>query len=212
MLATINTGAASTPDALANVQVKTVFARSGKSYGSRRVCIELAQAGVRMGRFRVRRLMRENGLRPVWQRKFMNTTHSKHDYPVAPNLLGRQFDVAHPNQAWVSDITYIRTRQGWLYVAAVMDLYSRKTVGPAMAPTMPAELVAAALQMAIQQRRPAPGLIHHSDRGSQYASDTYRALLTQYGMRGSMSRKGNCWDNAAMALLLKSEDGTRLAA
>ncbi len=190
--------AASTKDRLARVQVKAAFTGSGKSYGSRRVCAELARTGVQMGRFRVRRLMRESGLRPVWQRKFMNTTDSQHDYPVAANLLDRQFNVAQPNQAWVSDITYIRTRQGWLYLAAVMDLYSRKIVGWAMAPTMPAELAAAALQMAVQQRRPPPGLIHHSDRGSQYASQTYQALLTQYGMRCSMSRKGNCWDNAVM--------------
>src|SRR5690606_29049058 len=107
-------------------------------------------------------------------------------------------NVAQPNQAWVSDLTYLRTRQGWLYLAAVMDLYSRKIVGWAMAPAMPAELVVAALQMAVQQRRPEPGLILHSDRGSQYASETYQTLLTQYGIRCSMSRKGNCWDNAVM--------------
>jgi len=167
-------------DVRASAQVKAVFMASGKSYGSRRVHKELAQRGVPMGRFRVRRLMRENELRPVWKRKFINTTDSKHDYPVAPNLLDRQFNVAQSNQAWVSDITYIRTRQGWLYLAAVMDLYSRKIIGWAMAPTMPAELVVAALQMAAQQRRPEPGLILHSDRGSQYASDTYQALLTEY--------------------------------
>ncbi len=185
-------------DVQASAQVKAAFMASGKSYGSRRVRKALAQRGVPMGRFRVRRLMRENGLRPIWKRKFINTTDSKHDYPVAPNLLDRQFNVAQPNQAWVSDITYVRTRQGWLYLAAVMDLYSRKIIGWAMAPTMPAELVVAALQMAVQQRRPEPGLILHSDRSSQYASDTYQALLTEYGMRCSMSRKGNCWDNAAM--------------
>ncbi|SFU84909.1 Transposase InsO and inactivated derivatives [Nitrosomonas eutropha] len=185
-------------DVRASAQVKAAFMASGKSYGSRRVRKELAQRGVPMGRFRVRWLMRENGLRPVWKRKFINTTDSKHAYPVAPNLLDRQFNVAQPNQAWVSDITYIRTRQGWLYLAAVMDLYSRKIIGWAMAPTMPAELVVAALQMAVQQRRPEPGLILHSDRGSQYASDAYQALLTEYSMRCSMSRKGNCWDNAVM--------------
>jgi len=190
--------AAPAKDVLASVQVKAAFTASGRSYGSRRVRMALAQRGVQMGRFRVRRLMRENGLRPVWKRKFVSTTDSKHDYPVAQNLLDRQFDVAQPNQAWVSDITYIRTRQGWLYLAVVMDLYARKIVGWAMAPTMPAELVAAALQMAVQQRCPEPGLILHSDRGSQYASDTYQTLLTKYGMRCSMSRKGNCWDNAVM--------------
>lgn len=190
--------AAPAKDVRASAQVKAAFTASGKSYGSRRVRKALARRGVQMGRFRVRRLMRENGLRPVWKRKFVNTTDSKHDYPVAPNLLNRQFNVAQPNQAWTSDITYLRTRQGWLYLAAVMDLYSRKIVGWAMAPTMPTELVVAALQMAVQQRCPPPGLILHSDRGSQYASDTYQTLLTQYGIRCSMSRKGNCWDNAVM--------------
>ncbi len=188
----------SAKDVQASVHVKAAFASSGKSYGSRRIRMALAHRGVPMGRFRVRRLMRENALRPVWKRKFVSTTDSKHDYPVAPNLLNRQFDVAQPNRAWVSDLTYIRTRQGWLYLAVVMDLYSRKIVGWASAATMPTELVAAALNMAIQQRRPAPGLILHSDQGSQYASQAYQALLTQYGIRCSMSRKGNCWDNAVM--------------
>jgi transposase InsO family protein len=124
-------------DALASAQVKAAFATSGQSYGSRRIRMALAQRGVKMGRFRVRRLMRANGLRPVWKRKFVNTTNSKHNLPVAPNLLDRQFNVAQPDQAWVTDITYIRTRQGWLYLAVVMDLYARKIVGWAMAPTMP---------------------------------------------------------------------------
>ncbi|SEJ32818.1 Integrase core domain-containing protein [Nitrosomonas eutropha] len=134
-------------DVQASAQVKAAFMASGKSDSSRRVRKALAQRGVPVGRFRVRRLMRENGLCPIWKRKFINTTDSKHDYPVAPNLLDRQFNVAQPNQAWVSDITYIRTRQGWLYLAAVMDLYSRKIIGWAiMAPTIPAELVVAALR------------------------------------------------------------------
>lgn len=113
-------------------------------------------------------------------------------------MLNRQFTPAKANQAWVADITYIRTRSGWLYLAAVLDLYSRKIVGWAMAPNMPAGLVCSALQMALCQRQPAPGLIVHSDRGSQYASQDYRDLLDRYGLQGSMSRKGNCWDNAVM--------------
>lgn len=185
-------------DRRASVQIKAVFTNSGKSYGSRRVCQALAQAGAPMGRFRVRRLMREHGLRPVWRPKYVNTTESQHAHPIAPNLLQRQFTVAQPNRVWATDITYIPTRQGWLYLAAVMDVHSRKIVGWAMAPSMPAELVVSALQMAVQQRRPAPGLIHHSDRGAQYASHTYQALLTEYGMRASMSAKGDCWDNAVM--------------
>jgi transposase InsO family protein len=180
------------------VRLKAAFAASGRSYGSRRLAAALQAQGPAVGRYRVRRLMREAALRPVWKRKFVHTTDSKHELPVAENLLNRQFDVAAPNQAWTSDITYIRTRQGWLYLAAVMDLFSRKIIGWAMAPTMPTELVAQALRMALQQRRPPPGLLLHSDRGSQYASLEYQALLSQHDIRCSMSRKGNCWDNAVM--------------
>jgi transposase InsO family protein len=151
-----------------------------------------------MGRYRVRRLMREHALRPVWKRKFVNTTDSRHGLPVFDNILDRQFRPEQPNKVWVADITYIRTHAGWLYLAAVLDLFSRKIVGWAMAPTMPAELVCTALQMAIIQRQPAAGLIVHSDQGSQYASELYRTLLHDYGLVGSMSRKGNCWDNAVM--------------
>ena len=118
--------------------------------------------------------------------------------PIAENILERQFQPAAPNHAWAADITYIRTRQGWLYLAAVMDLFSRKVIGWATAPTMPAELVCSALQMAIASRRPLPGLVVHSDRGSQYASEAHRWLLTRHGHVASMSRKGNCWDNAVM--------------
>jgi len=185
-------------DAQASAQVKAAFIASGHSYGSRRVRMALAQRGVKIGRFRVRRLMRANGLRPVWKRKFISTTNSRHDYPVAPNLLDRQFNVAQPNLAWTADITYIRTDQGWLYLAVVMDLYARKIVGWAMAPSMPAELVASALQTALQHRNPPAGLILHSDRGSQYASQAYQDLLARHGIRCSMSRLGNCWDNTAM--------------
>jgi putative transposase len=185
-------------DVVATVELKAAFAASGRSYGSRRLVSALQAQGRAIGRYRVRRLMREAALRPVWRRKFVHTTDSKHNLPVAENLLNRQFDVAAPNQAWTSDITYVRTRQGWLYLAAVMDLFSRKIVGWAMAPTMPTELVAAALRMALQQRKPPPGLLLHSDRGSQYASLEYQALLGQHAIRCSMSRKGNCWDNSVM--------------
>jgi putative transposase len=122
----------------------------------------------------------------------------RHTLPVAANVLDRQFDVDEPNRAWVSDITYIRTAQGWLYLAVVLDLFSRKVVGWSMAPTMPAGLVMSALTMALQQRRPARGLVLHSDRGSQYASDEYQAVLKQHHVVCSMSRKGNCWDNSVM--------------
>lgn len=182
----------------ASVHLKAAFAASHKAYGSRRLRTAMAERGLTMGRHRVRSLMRTNGLRPVWRRKFVHTTDSKHTMAVSPNVLNRQFEQALPNQVWVADITYIRTRSGWLYLAAVLDLYSRKIVGWAMAPAMPAALVCAALQMAIVQRNPAPGLIVHSDRGTQYASAEHQDLLAKHGLVGSMSRKGNCWDNAVM--------------
>jgi putative transposase len=140
--------------------------------------------GITIGRHRVRSLMRLHKLRSVWRRKFIHTTDGKHTMAVSNNVLDRQFARALPNQAWVSDITYIRTRSGWLYLAAVLDLHSRKIVGWAMSNAMPAALVCAALQMAIVQRNPAPGLIVHSDRGTQYASAEHRALLTRHGLVG----------------------------
>jgi putative transposase len=193
---------------LVSTQLKAEFAASGKVYGSRRLGALLRAQGLRIGRYRVRRLMREHRLRAVWRRKFVHTTDSGHALPVSDNLLARRFNPSGPNQTWVSDITYIRTRSGWLYLAVVLDLYARKVVGWAMAPTMHAELVCAALQLAIAQRRPAPGLMVHSDRGSQYASALHQALLARHGLVGSMSRKGNCWDNAVMErffLSLKTE-------
>ena len=182
----------------ASVHLRAAFAASGRSYGSRRLCAALQSSGVHLGRHRVRTLMKINGIQPIWKRKFIHTTDSRHDQPIAENKLNRQFMPPAANVAWVSDITYIRTRSGWLYLAVVMDLYSRKIIGWAMAPTMPAELVCAALQMAIAQRQPPAGLIVHSDRGSQYASEAHRALLARHGLIASMSRKGNCWDNAVM--------------
>jgi len=150
------------------------------------------------GRHKARTLMRIGGLRPRWRRKFVHTTDSRHTLPVAENVLDRRFKPTAPDRAWVSDITYVRTRSGWLYLAVVLDLFSRKIVGWAMAPSMPAELVCTALSLAIASRKPAPGLIVHSDRGSQYASDAHTALLARHGLVCSMSRKGNCWDNAVM--------------
>lgn len=181
-----------------SVELQATFSASGRSYGSRRLRAGLRARGINVGRHRVRTLMRRHGLRPVWRRKFIHTTDSRHTLPTADNLLNRQFDPPTANTAWVSDITYIRTRSGWLYLAAVMDLFSRKIVGWAMAPNMHAELVCSALRMAIAQRQPAPGLIVHSDRGSQYASDAHRALLARHRLCPSMSRRGNCWDNAVM--------------
>mgnify|MGYP001191784137 CR=1 FL=1 len=176
--------------------LKAAFSASGRTYGSRRLVSDLRERGVTIGRFRVRRMMREAGIKPVWKRKFVHTTNSQHHDPIAPNVLNRQFDPPAPNQAWATDITYVRTRSGWLYLAIVLDLYSRKLIGWASSNAMPAELVCRALRIAIQQRAPQPGLIVHSDRGSQYASKEYQALLQRHQFVCSMSRLGNCWDNA----------------
>lgn len=181
-----------------SVRVKAAFEASGRSYGSRRLSMALKAQDVHIGRHRARTLMRANGLRSQWKRKFVHTTDSRHGLPVAANVLDRRFNPVAPDQAWACDITYIRTRSGWLYLAAVLDLYSRRVVGWAMAPNMPADLVCSALRMAIVSRRPKPGLLVHSDRGCQYASEAHTKLLAEHGLIGSMSRKGNCWDNAVM--------------
>lgn len=181
---------------LLTLQVKAVFEASGKTYGSRRIVKAMAAKGFVVSRFKIIGLMRKHGLKTVWKRKFINTTNSKHDLPIADNVLARNFNPPAPNQAFGCDITYIRTLAGWLYLAVVIDLFSRKVVGWAMAPHMAADLVCQALKMAIQMRRTQAGLIVHSDRGSQYASAEYQRLLNQHGFVCSMSRKGNCWDNA----------------
>jgi transposase InsO family protein len=186
------------PICVTTVHLKAAFAASGRSYGSRRLVSALKGKSIVIGRYKVRRLMREANIKTVWKRKFINTTDSKHHLPIAENILNRQFNPAEPNRAWASDITYVRTRTGWLYLAVVMELFSRKIIGWAMGPSMPAELVCRALRMAVEARKPGAGLILHSDRGSQYASHEYQNLLNQHGMICSMSRKGNCWDNAAM--------------
>lgn len=180
----------------ASVHLKAAFMASHQSYGSRRLVTAMQNQGIQIGRHKVRSLMRKAALKPVWKRKFIHTTHSRHDLPVAANVLNRQFNPVAPDTAYVSDITYISTGTGWLYLAIVMDLYARRIVGWAMAPNMSAMLVYDALSMAIQQRQPVSGLIVHSDRGSQYASELYQNLLNKHGFICSMSRKGNCWDNA----------------
>ena len=193
-------GRAARPGAssVADMQVSAVFRASGKTYGSRRVSAALRRQGINIGRHRARTLMKANGLRPRWRRKFIHTTDSRHCLAVAPNVLDRRFRPQGPNQAWVSDLTYIRTRTGWLYLAAVLDLHSRKIVGWAMGAQMTAQLVCDALQMAITSRKPSGALIVHSDQGVQYASAQHRQLLRGNGFTASMSRKGNCWDNAVM--------------
>ena len=177
-------------------EIATIHLESKGIYGSPKVHGELLRRGKRHGKNRIARLMRKDGLYAKTKRKFRVTTDSSHKQPVAPNLLNREFNPARPNQAWVSDITYIWTAEGWLYLATVMDLFSRNIVGWSMAERMTRQLVMDALTLATKRRNPPSGLLHHSDRGSQYASDDYQALLSKYGMICSMSRAGNCWDNA----------------
>jgi len=176
--------------------VRSVFADFRGRYGAPRIQRELAKRGFRVSRKRVARLMRESGIRAKSARKYKATTDSNHRLPVAPNLLERRFIVDGPNKAWVSDITYLWTRQGWMYLAVIIDLFSRKVVGWSLGERMQASLVCEALDAAVRLRRPGPGLIFHSDRGSQYASAAFRRRLWRYRMKQSMSRKGNCWDNS----------------
>jgi transposase InsO family protein len=177
-------------------KIRAIFNSYQGRYGSPRVYDDLRDMGIRCSKKRVERLMREMGLRARHKRKFKVTTNSNHNYPIAPNLLNRQFKVDAPNKVWVSDITYIRTFEGWLYLATVMDLFSRKIVGWAMSKHIDATLAITALKMAIKRRRPPKGLMHHSDQGVQYASTDYQEVLKVNHMVCSMSRKGNCWDNA----------------
>jgi len=179
-----------------NVIAKEIFEKSGKTYGSRRMAKALSSPEKEFSRHRARTLMKKLQLKVIRPKKYKATTDSKHNFPVAPNLLNRKFNVSQPNRAWVTDITYIWTHEGWLYLAVVIDLYSRKVVGWSINERMTTNLVLSALRMAWWQRRPDEGLIHHSDRGSQYASHAYQKELKKYGMVCSMSRKGNCWDNA----------------
>jgi putative transposase len=179
-------------------QIQTIFAESRRTYGSPRVQAALKAQGIRTARKRVARLMRHAQLQARMRRRSVRTTDSRHTDPIAPNLLARTFEADAPNQVWVADITYLPTREGWLYLAVVLDLFGRRVVGWSMQASLERGLVVAALNHAWQRRQPPPGLLHHSDRGSQYASADYQALLTQAKMRSSMSRKGNCWDNAAM--------------
>lgn len=176
--------------------VRDIAKSSNYSYGSRRIGKVLNALGYPVGRWKARRLMREAGVQVKHRRKYKVTTNSDHKQPVFENKLNRQFDVEAPNQVYVGDITYIWTREGWLYLAVVIDLFSRKVVGWSMSSRMKARLVCDALRMAIWQRQPQAGLIVHSDRGSQYASREYRKLLEIHGFVGSMSRIGDCFDNA----------------
>jgi putative transposase len=169
-----------------------------KAYGSPRIHQELKEKGVPCSQNRVARVMNKEGIRAIVPRKYRATTNSKHKFPVAPNLLKQDFNVKEPNKVWVSDITYIATSEGWLYLASVMDLGSRRVKGWAMSDRITQELTLSALNMAITNNQDTNDIIHHSDRGSQYACNEYQKLLKSNGLICSMSRKGNCWDNAPM--------------
>lgn len=176
--------------------IRALHAELKGAYGSPRMVREIRARGFPASKERVERLMRENGIRARHKRRYKATTDSKHGLPVAPNVLDRNFAPVAPNQVWTADMTYIWTDAGWLYLAIVLDLFNREVVGWSIKPRMTADIAVDALTMAWFRRKPAPGLIHHSDRGSQYASGVFQEKLIEFGMTCSMSRKGNCWDNA----------------
>jgi len=178
--------------------IREIHAASRETYGSPRVRAALARRGIKVSEDRVARLMRRAGLHGRVRRRFKATTNSRHAYPIAPNTLNREFQADSSDSAWCADITYIPTATGWVYLAAIIDLSTRLIVGWSMATHMRTELVECALQNALAARKPATRLVHHSDRGSQYASASYRALLDQHGIDCSMSRSGDCWDNAVI--------------
>ncbi|WP_321873401.1 IS3 family transposase [Burkholderia ubonensis] len=192
--------------------IRMVHAETKGAYGSPRMTEEIRDRGHPASKERVERLMRENGIRARHKRRYRVTTDSKHKLPVAPNLLNREFTPAEPNQVFSSDITYIWTDEGWLYLAVVLDLFNREVVGWSIKPRMTADLVTDALTMAWFRRRPVPGALCHSDRGSQYASHEFQRKLAAYGMRCSMSRKGNCWDNAPTESFFNSLKNERVHA
>ncbi|OWT53364.1 IS3 family transposase [Candidimonas nitroreducens] len=185
-------------DVREEVYVRAAFSASHETYGSRRIVRAVRSQGLSIGRYRVRKLMKRAQLTPRWRRRFVTTPNSHPNVRVGDNLLDRQFSVQHPNQTWVTDITHVVTGRGWLYLAAVLDLYSRKVVGWATATTLSSSVVIQALDRAMAQRHPPRGLIVHSDRGSQFTGGAYQHYLHRYGIRCSMSRAGNCWDNAVM--------------
>ena len=180
------------------VEIKAAHNRTRQTYGPERLQHELAEHGVRVGIWRIRRIRKKLGLRCKQKRKFRATTDSKHKLPVAENLLGQQFKVYEPNRVWVSDITYVPTDEGWLYLAGHKDLFTGEIVGHAMGERLTRNLVSESLFRAVAAKRPADGLMHHSDRGSQYCAHEYRQILRQFGLKASMSGTGNCFDNAPM--------------
>jgi transposase InsO family protein len=191
-------------NAALDAQVAALHAGSKRSYGRPRIVRGLREQGVQVGHERVRNSLKRQDLRSVYKRPYRVTTDSAHHKPIAPNVLDRRVDGWRVNQAWVADITYVATNQGWLYLACVMDLASRRIVGWSMSERITADLVCRALSSAYWQRKPAAGLIMHSDRGSQYASASHRQMIKDYRMIQSMSRRANCWDNSAMESFFKT--------
>jgi putative transposase len=191
-------------DLVLSAHVRAAFHASRETYGSPRLVLELKERGFAAGRRRTARLMRENGLCARQKRRFVHTTDSAHAFPIAPNLIGQCFDAQGPNEKWASDITYVWTREGWLYLAVVIDLYARRVIGWEASERMQAQLPLSALKKALAMRKVRPGLIHHSDRGSQYCSIAYRAKLEDNGIAASMSGKGNCYDNAMVESFFKT--------
>jgi len=195
-------------EGMLEIQIQAAHKRTRETYGPERLQQELKGQGVSVGICRIRRIRKKLGIRCKQRRKFKATTDSKHAFPVAENLLNQQFGATRPNEVWVSDITYIPTEEGWLYLAGHKDLYTGEIVGYAMGSRITKNLVSQSLFKAVAAKRPGPGLIHHSDRGSQYCAHEYRRLMDQFKMRASMSRKGDCYDNAPMESLwgvLKNE-------
>jgi putative transposase len=180
------------------IEIQAAHERTRGTYGAERLQEDLAKHGIEVGVHRIRRIRKELGLKCKQNKKFKVTTNSKHSLEVADNLLDQNFEVDFPNEAWVTDLTYIRTDEGWLYLAGHKDLFTGEIVGYAMSKRMTKNLVSQSLFRAVSLKRPQAGLIHHSDRGSQYCSTEYRKLLKRYGMEASMSGKGNCYDNAPM--------------
>jgi putative transposase len=185
-------------------RVKKVFEESKNTYGSRRMVKEISKELGSIGRYKIRRIMSELGLQARYPKRFKTTTDSNHQHLIAPNRLNRDFNVDAPNKVWTTDMTYVWTLQGWVYVAIVMDLHSRQIVGWAIDDHMRTSLCIKALQMAYGRRQPASGLLHHSDRGAQYAGHEYKEQLQKMNMEQSMSRKGNCWDNAPTERFFRS--------
>lgn len=179
-------------------EIRVIHRESRETYGSPSIWDALMRRGRGVSENRIARLMRAEGIRAKTVKKWRATTQSRHRMPVAANVLDRQFSITRPNRVWAGDITYVWTAEGWLYLAVVLDLYSRAVIGWALEARLTGDLARQALTMAIRHRTPKGGLLHHSDRGSQYAATAYQQLLTTHGMTGSMSRRGNCWDNACV--------------